>query len=277
MTHLLSLLWTRSHIRRSSPCRCGPWTSHSADTSRPWPRPHTWGAHRSNLGVVRFFVHREVINNWCLPSAHPQAPGQALTINSNISTLMTFPKPMVSMELTLKSLSSSHAPWLLHFLHSGVRSSTFLASPFFSGNLGSCVILWKKGKKAQICTYLHEFKIFTCSKTGSFTWSGGQQIFMIFLSVSKPQDRVWLEGALELSRMVGQESRVTHSERVPSPGRSMPEQKSSANYTVYSQQLVTSGFIFQKYRYIARKRRRFKTTQNTFDKMWRRLTAALEY
>ena len=104
---------------------------------------------------------------------------------------------------------------------------------------------------------------------------------MIFLSVSKPQGIVWLEGALELSRMAGHESRVTHSERVPSPGRSrlglLGSQKSSANYTVYSQQLVTSGFIFQKYRYIARKRRRFKTTQNTFDKMWRRLPADLEY
>ena len=88
----------------------------------------------------------ELMNNWCLPSAHPQAPGQALTINSNISTLMTFPKPMVSMELTLKSLSSSHAPYLLHFLHSGVRSPTFLASPLLSGNLGSCVRLWKKLK-----------------------------------------------------------------------------------------------------------------------------------
>ena len=139
---------------------------------------------------------------------------------------------VVSMELTLKSLSSSHAPYLLHFLHSGVRSSTFLASPLLSGNLGSCVMLWKK---AQIHIYLHELKIFTCSKTGSFTRAGGQQIFMIFLSVSKPQGRVWLRGALELSRIAGHESRVTHSERVPSPGRSMPGgQTSSPTYTVNS-------------------------------------------
>ena len=58
---------------------------------------------------------------------------------------------------------------------------------------------------------------------------------MIFLSVSNPQGRVWLRGALELSRIAGHESRVTHSERVPSPGRSMPGgQTSSPTYTVNS-------------------------------------------
>ena len=139
MTHLLNLLQTRSHIRRSSPCRCGPWTAHSADTSRPWPRPRTWGAHHSNLGVVRLYVHREVVK--FLPSAHPQAPGQALSINSNIALLLT---SMGKKELMLKSLSSSHAPELLHFLHSGVRSSTFLASPLLSGNLGFCAMIWKQ-------------------------------------------------------------------------------------------------------------------------------------
>ncbi len=147
---------------------------------------------------------------------------------------------VVSMELMLKSLSSSHAPYLLHFLHSGVRSSTFLASPLLSGNLGSCVMLLKKIK--YIPSWVKNIHLF---KDWVFYKSWRAANFHDFSLSVKSTGQSLIEGRVGVVQDSG--TRVQGDTlREGAQPRQINARGADIISNLYSQQLVTSGSIFQK-------------------------------
>ena len=148
---------------------------------------------------------------------------------------------VVSMELMLKSLSSSHAPYLLHFLHSGVRSSTFLASPLLSGNLGSCVMLLKKIK--YIPSWVKNIHLF---KDWVFYKSWRAANFHDFSLSVKSTGQSLIEGRVGVVQDSG--TRV-QGDTLREGAQPLQINARGADIisNLYSQQLVTSGSIFQKY------------------------------
>ena len=82
--------------------------------------------------------HRQYYFSHSPLGAQPQLFMQDFCMKSHMSTFCTVWK-LETVEM-LKSLSSSHAPFLVHLRHSGDLSLTLRARPLLSGNRGDGVI-----------------------------------------------------------------------------------------------------------------------------------------